>query len=67
MGYRKISQQLNKLGFKSIRGKELKQNHVYSIIKKGLVRKNRIMKLRSHKDFKMKIKDLELELRGIDE
>ena len=28
MGYKKISQHLNELGFKSIRGKELKQNHI---------------------------------------
>jgi len=67
MGYRKISQHLTELGFKSTRGKELKQNHVYSIIKKGLVRKNRIMKLMSHKDFNIEIKDLELELKGIDD
>ena len=67
MGYRKISQHLNELGFKSVIEKELKHNHVYSIIKKGLVRKNRIMKLKSHKDFKIEIKDLELELKGIDD
>ncbi len=67
MGYRKISQHLTELGFKSIRGKELKQNHVYSIIKKGLVRNNRIIKLKSHKEFNIEIKNLELELEGIDE
>ena len=67
MGYRKISQHLTELGFKSVRGKELKQNHVYSIIKKGLFRKKRIMKLKSHKGFNIEIKNLELKLEDIDE
>jgi len=66
MGYRKISQHLNELGLKSIRGKELKHNHVYSIIKKGLIRKNRIIKLKTHKDYNFKIKDLELEIKDIE-
>ena len=66
MGYRKISQHLNELGFKSIRGKELKQNHVYSIIKKGLIRKNRMMKLKSHNDYKYQIKDMSLYFKDIE-
>ena len=65
MGYRKISQHLTRLGFKSIRGKELKHNHVYSIIKKGLVSKDRIIKLKSHRDYNKKIKDLEIEFKEI--
>ena len=66
MGYRKISQHLTQLGFKSIRGKELKQNHVYSIIKKGLIRKNRMMKLKSHNDYKYQIKDMSLLFKDIE-
>jgi len=66
MGYRKISKHLTELGFKSIRGKELKHNHVYSIIKKGLIRKNRITKLKSHSDCKYVIKDMSLLFKNIE-
>ena len=66
MGYRKISKHLTELGFKSIRGKELKHNHVYSIIKKGLIRKNRITKLKSHSYYKYVIKDMSLLFKNIE-
>ena len=51
LGYRKISYFLQDKGYKSVRGKELKHNSVYSILKKGEIRKDRIKNLKSHKDF----------------
>ena len=51
LGYRKISYYLNQNGYKSVRGKEIKNTSVYSILKKGKVRINRINKLKSHKDY----------------
>ncbi len=38
IGYRKISQILNEKGLKTPRGSVFKNNHVYSIYKKGLIR-----------------------------
>ena len=67
LGYRKISYKLNELGFKSIRGKELKNNHVHSILKKGNIRKNRIKSLKSHNQFKKKILDMNLTFEEIDD
>ena len=51
LGYRKISYYLNQNGYKSVRGKEIKNNSVYSILKKGKMRIDRIKKLKSHKDY----------------
>ena len=45
------------LSFYHLKNLPIKHNHVYSIIKKGLIRKNRIMKLKSHNDYKYVIKD----------
>ena len=51
LGYRKISYYLNQNGYKSVRGKEIKNNSVYSILKKGKMRIERINQLKSHKDY----------------
>ena len=51
LGYRKISYYLNQNGYKSVRGKEIKNNSVYSILKKGKMRIERINKLKSYKDY----------------
>ena len=51
LGYRKISYYLNQNGYKSVRGKEIKNNSVYSILKKGKMRIDRINNLKSHKDY----------------
>ena len=58
-GYRKISYYLNQNGYKSVRGKEIKNNSVYSILKKGNMRMERINRLKSHKDYGY-IYDMEL-------
>jgi len=42
IGYRKISQILNEEGLKTPRGSEFKNNHVYSIYKKGKIREERV-------------------------
>ena len=51
LGYRKISYYLNQNGYKSVRGKEIKNTSVYSILKKRKMRIDRINKLKSHKDY----------------
>mgnify|MGYP003977692209 len=51
LGYRKISHFLNLNDYKTPYGKEFKNNHVFSIIKKGKVREERIKNLKSHKDY----------------
>jgi len=51
LGYRKISHYLNQNGYKSVRGKEIKNTSVYSILKKGKMRIDRINQLKSHKDY----------------
>ena len=51
LGYRKISYYLNENGYKSVRGKEIKNTSVYSILKKGKIRVDRINGLKSHKDY----------------
>ena len=51
LGYRKISYYLNQNGYKSVRGKEIKNTSVYSILKKGKMRRERINGLKSHKDY----------------
>ena len=42
IGYRKISQILNGEGLKTPRGSVFKNNHVYSIYKKGKIREERV-------------------------
>ena len=51
LGYRKISYYLNQNGYKSVRGKEIKNTSVYSILKKGKMRIDRLNRLKSHKDY----------------
>jgi len=51
LGYRKISYYLNENGYKSVRGKKIKNTSVYSILKKGKMRIDRINGLKSHKDY----------------
>ena len=51
LGYRRISYYLNQNGYKSVRGKEIKNTSVYSILKKGKKRIDRINRLKSHKDY----------------
>ena len=51
LGYRKISYYLNQNGYKSVRGKEITNTSVYSILKKGKMRVERINGLKSHKDY----------------
>ena len=51
LGYRKISYYLNENGYKSVRGKEIKNTSVYSILKKGKIRIDRLNRLKSHKDY----------------
>ena len=66
LGYRRISYYLNDKGYKSVRGCELKNTHIFSIIKKGLIRKKRIKSLKSHNDYKHSIKDMKMEFREIE-
>ena len=42
LGYRRISKILNKEGLKTPRGMIFKNNHVYSIYKRGKIREERI-------------------------
>ena len=42
MGYRKISDWLNEKGYKTPRGKQFFNNHVYSILKKKRLRDERL-------------------------
>jgi len=58
LGYRKISYFLNEHNILSVKGCELKNNHVFSIIKKGTVRLNRLNSLKSHKDYNIEIKSV---------
>jgi hypothetical protein len=51
LGYRKISYYLNENGYKSVRGKKIKNTSVYSILKKGKMRRDRLNQLKSHKDY----------------
>ncbi len=51
LGCRKISYYLNHNGYKSARGKEIKNTSVYSILKKGKMRIDRLNQLKSHKDY----------------
>ena len=44
LGYRRISYWLNENGYKTPRGHEFKNTHVFSILKKGRLREERINK-----------------------
>ena len=66
LGYRRISYKLEEMGLLSVTGKKLLNNHIYSIIKKGKIRKNRIKKLKSHNDYHKMIQNMKLEFREID-
>jgi hypothetical protein len=66
LGYRRISYYLNDRGYKSVRGVKLLNTHIHSIIKKGLIRRERIKSLKSHNDYKLSIKDMKLEFKDIE-
>ena len=58
LSYRKISEKLEKLRWRSVRsGKILKPNYIFSIYKKGEVREERI-----NRSFKDRISDMDFEL-----
>ena len=58
LSYRKISEKIEKLKYRSVRsGKVLKPNYIFSIYKKGKVREERI-----NREFKDKIIDMDFEL-----
>ena len=56
LGYRKIAQALNKEGLKTPRGKQFRNSHVHSIVKKKKIRDRRI-----NKEFDNEVSALELE------
>jgi len=56
--YRKISEKLEKLRWRSVRSKKiLKSNYIFSIYKKGKIREERI-----NREFKDRISDMNFEL-----
>ena len=58
LSYRKISDKLEKLKYRSVRsGKILKPNYIFSIYKKGKIREERI-----NREFKDRISDMDFEL-----
>ena len=58
LSYRKISEKLKKLRYRSVRsGKILKPNYIFSIYKKGKIRENRI-----NREFKDRISDMDFGL-----
>ena len=58
LSYRKISEKLEKLRYRSVRsGKILKPNYIFSIYKKGKIREERINRI-----FKDRISDMDFEL-----
>jgi hypothetical protein len=58
LSYRKISEKLEKLRYRSVRsGKVLKPNYIFSIYKKGEIREERI-----NREFKDRISDMDFEL-----
>ena len=58
LSYRKISDKLEKLKYRSVRsGKILKPNYIFSIYKKGKIREMRI-----NREFKDRISDMDFEL-----
>ena len=58
LSYKKISEKLQKLRYRSVRsGKILKPNYIFSIYKKGKIREERI-----NREFKDRISDMDFEL-----
>ena len=58
LSYRKISDKLEKLKYRSVRsGKILKPNYIFSIYKKGKIREERI-----NREFKDRISNMDFEL-----
>ena len=55
--YKQISQRLNEMNLKSCRNKTLKNTHVFSILKKGKIREERI-----NREFKDRISDMDFQL-----
>ena len=58
LGYRKISNWFNERDIKTPRGSEFKGNYVFSILKKGRIRKERI-----NQESKLEIKNVKLKIR----
>ena len=57
LGYRKISNWFNERDIKTPRGSEFKGNYVFSILKKGRIRENRI-----HQESKWEIRNVKLKI-----
>ena len=57
LGYRKISNWFNERNIKTPRGSEFKGNYVFSILKKGRIRKERI-----NHESKLEIKNIKLKI-----
>ena len=57
LGYRKISNWFNERNIKTPRGSEFKGNYVFSILKKGRIREERI-----NQEFKWEIKNVKLKI-----
>ena len=55
MGYRRISKWLNENGYKTPRGHEFKNTHVFSILKKKKIADERIYKKNEYKIKNLKI------------
>ena len=60
MGYLRISHWLNEHGYKTPRGHEFKNTHVFSILKKKKIADDRI-----YKKYKLKIENLRITLKII--
>ena len=58
LGYRKISNWFNERDIKTPRGSEFKENYVFSILKKGRIREERIKQ-----ESKWEIKNVKLKIR----
>ena len=58
LGYRKISNWFNERDIKTPRGSEFQGNYVFSILKKGRIREERI-----NQEFKWEIKNVKLKIR----
>ena len=63
LGYRKISTFMNSSGIKTDRGKEWKNTHVYSVLKRFRQREERIKNIR-HQQFQTKISDFKIKHKG---
>jgi len=55
LGYKKISNWFNEQGIKTTRGSEFKGNYVFSILKKGRIREERINRKSEWKIEKVKL------------